>query len=282
MHLSSSQTHTNTQKQLHRVALGDKAGEVDITYYPDCSASSTIGRADVKEHGVSKDTERSEFDQIINGRRRGGRLSAWVHVRSRPLHAARRRAPDLPAYTPTYYYPTPVKTTVHFMGRIQGLRAQLDYYFMLLMPARAQAWLVDVFTRLKMQNKEVFTVPVRTVSDMIRETKVEKIDVLKVRACVRAWVGAAGNNKRVGDCLPGLVLFGLIGWSVGWMDGWFLCLTCMHACMHRVGILTGGHGGPRVRDAAGRGGRALAHDQAVRAILSCRCSIHTRARSRLT
>jgi hypothetical protein len=77
---------------------------------------------------------------------------------------------------------------VEFLGRIKGFRAQLDYYFMLFMPARVQAWFVDVFTRLKMKNKEVFKVPVRTVSDMIRETKVEKIDVLKVRDW-DGWVG---------------------------------------------------------------------------------------------
>lgn len=113
------------------MALADKAGELDITYFPDCSVNSSIGKADAKQANVSKD-------------------------------------------------PARIAQTVEFMKGIQGARAQFDYYFMRLMPGAVQRWCLAFFAKEKMKNKEVFKVPVKTISDMIRETKVQKIDVLKV------------------------------------------------------------------------------------------------------
>lgn len=130
-------------QQLHQVALADKTGEVDITYFPDCSVNSTIGKADAKQGNVSKDPER-------------------------------------------------IATTVEFMKNIQSARARFDYYFMRFMPLAVQRWCLEFFAKEKMKNKEVFKVPVKTISDMIRETKVEKIDVLKVGRFDRAGKGTGG------------------------------------------------------------------------------------------
>lgn len=127
------QNHSNATpyEQLHQVALADKAGELDITYFPDCSVNSSIGKADAKQANVSKD-------------------------------------------------PARIAQTIDFMKGIQGARAQFDYHFMRLMPGAVQRWCLAFFAKEKMKKKEVFKVPVKTISDMIRETKVEKIDVLKV------------------------------------------------------------------------------------------------------
>ena len=68
-----------------------------------------------------------------------------------------------------------------FIGRIDSWRAKWDYWSLKALPRPIRNGLLRYFWNQHVVNQEKMKVPVKTLSNIIREQKVTQVDLLKVR-----------------------------------------------------------------------------------------------------